>query len=128
MSEFVIEKDDGNIPRVEIPKNLDSKFFVAEHGNIIGNSVIQEFINCTGTLACNDIPILKRTKSYIEAISTLVLKVERKFMRTHPTLQRLFYELPVINNPRDKKIATLILMNESDYIVCEAREIFDFII
>ena len=71
MSEFVIEKEDGNIPRVEIPQNLDSKFFVAEHGNIIGNSVIQEFFNCTGTLACNDIPILKRTKSYLCVLTPL---------------------------------------------------------
>ena len=81
-----------------------------------------------GTLACSDIHILKRTKSYAEAISVLVLKLERKFMRTCPTLQRLFFELPVINNSRAKKIATLVLMNEFDYIVCEAREIFDFII
>ena len=36
------------------------------------------------------------------------------------------YELPVINNPKAKRIATLILMNEFDYIVREAREIFVF--
>ena len=95
-------------------------------GNIIGKSVIQEFFTCTGTLVCNDIPILKRTNSYAEDVSTLVLKLERRFIRTHPTLQRLFYELPVINNPKAKKLATLILMNEFDYIVREAREIFDF--
>ena len=95
-------------------------------GNIIGMSIIQEFFTCTGTLVCNDIPILKRTNSYLEAISTLILKLERRFIRTNPTLQRLFYELPVIKNPKAKKIATLILMNEFDYIVREAREIFDF--
>jgi hypothetical protein len=127
MSEFVIEKGEkGKIPTVEIPPNLDSKFFVMGSGNIIGKSTIQEFFTCTGALVCNDIPILKRTKSYAEAISALVLKLERRFICTHPTLQRLFYELPVINNPKAKKIATLILMNEFDYIVREAREIFDF--
>ena len=40
-------------------------------------------------------------------------------------MQRLFFELPEIKNPRDKKLATLVLMNEFDYIIREAREIFD---
>ena len=38
----------------------------------------------------------------------------------------MFYELLVIKDLRAKKIATLVLMNELDYIVQEAREIFDF--
>ena len=46
-------------------------------------------------------------------------------MHTHPTLQRLFYELLVIKDPRAKKMATLILMHEFDYIVREARDIFE---
>ena len=78
-----------------------------------------------GTLACKDMPILKRTKSYADAISALVLKLEIRFMHTHPTLQRLFYDLPVIKDPRAKKMATLTLMHEFDYIVREARDIFD---
>ena len=41
-------------------------------------------------------------------------------------MQILFYELPVIKNPKAKKLATLVLMNEFDYIIREAREIFDF--
>ena len=45
---------------------------------------------------------------------------------THPTLKRLFFELPDIKNPRAKKLATLALINEFDYIIWEAREIFDF--
>ena len=53
-----------------------------------------------GNLSLGDAPILKRTKSYAEAISALVLKLENKFILTHPTLQRLFFELPVINNPK----------------------------
>jgi hypothetical protein len=49
MSEFVIEKsEEGKIPKVEIPSNLDSKFFVMGSGNIIGKSIIQEFFACTG--------------------------------------------------------------------------------
>ena len=41
-------------------------------------------------------------------------------------MQRLFFELPEIKNPRAKKLATLVLMNMFDYIIREAREIFDF--
>ena len=41
-------------------------------------------------------------------------------------MQRLFYELPVIKNPKAKKLATLVLMNEFEYIIRKAREIFDF--
>ena len=29
-------------------------------------------------------------------------------------------------NPKAKKLATLVLMNEFDYLIREAREIFDF--
>ena len=41
-------------------------------------------------------------------------------------MQRLFYELPIIKDPKAKKLATLVLRNEFDHIVREAREIFDF--
>ena len=87
---------------------------------------IQEFLNCVGKLSLDDAPILKRTKSYAQAISALVLKLENEFICTHPTLKRLFHDLPVIKDSRAKKIATLVLMNEFDYIIREAREIFDF--
>ena len=92
----------------------------------MGKEHIQEFFNCVGKLSLDDIPILKMTKSYAEAILALVLKLETRFFHTHPTLQRLFYELPVIKDPKAKKLATLVLMNEFDYIIRKAREIFDF--
>ena len=79
-----------------------------------------------GNLILDDAPILKTTRSYADAISALVLKLEGKFINTHPTLQRSFFELPDIKNPKAKKLATLVLMNEFDYIIWEAREIFDF--
>ena len=127
MSDFgMAETDDGRTPKMGSSTNLDAKTFVLGHGNIIGKSVIQEFFNCIGTLAFDDAPILKETKNYADAISALVLKLERGFIHTHPTLQRLFYELPVIKKSRAKKIATLVFMNEFDHIVREAREIFDF--
>src|SRR3989337_3230519 len=53
-------------------------------------------------------------------------KLERKFVHIHPALQKVFYELPNINHPKAKKIATIILMREFDFIVQEAREIFSF--
>ena len=63
----------------------------------MGKERIQEFFNCMGSL--DDAPILKTTRSYPNAISALVLKLESKFIRTHPTLQILFFELPFIKNP-----------------------------
>ena len=127
MSEFVIakgESKDTDPSKKDPPIKLDTKTFVTGSGNIIGERFIQEFFTCTGALVNNDEPILKRTNSYAQAISTLIIKLERRFMHTHPTLQTLFFELPVINDPRAKKIATIILTNESDYIVREARDFF----
>ena len=92
----------------------------------MGKEHIQEFSNCVGNLTLDDAPILKWTKSYAEAISALVLKLENRFIHTHPTLQRLFYELPIIKDPKAKKLATLVPMNEFDYIVREVGEIFEF--
>ena len=106
--------------------NLDAKTFILGQGNVMGKECIQEFFNYVGNLSLDNAPMLKTTRSYADAISTLVLKLESRFIRTHPTLQRLFFELPVIKNPRAKKLATLVLMNEFDYIIREAWEIFDF--
>ena len=92
----------------------------------MGKEHIQEFFNCVGNLPFDDAPVLKRTNNYADAIVALVVILERIFICTHPTFQRLFYELPVIKNQKAKKIATLVLMNEFDHIVREAREIFDF--
>ena len=64
----------------------------------MGKEHIQEFFNCVGNLTLDDTPIPKRTKSYAKAILALVLKLGNRFIRTHPTLQRLFYELPVIKD------------------------------
>ena len=118
--------DDGLTPKIGRMSNLDAKTFILGQGNVMGKERIQDFFNCVGNLSLDDAPILKTTRSYADAILALVLKLESKFIRTHPTLQRLFFELPVIKNPRAKKLATLVLMNEFDYIIREAREIFDF--
>ena len=108
MSDFgMAETNDDKTPKIGNSTNLDAKTFVLGHSNVIGKSVIQEFFNCIGTLTFDEAPILKRTKNYADAISALILKLERRFIRTHPTLQRLFYELPVLKDPKAKKIATL---------------------
>ena len=97
MNDFgMAEANDCRSPKIGSSTNLDAKTFVLGQGKVIGKSVIQEFFNCIGTLTCDDAPILRRTKNYVEAISALFLKLERRFICTHPTLQRLFYELPVI--------------------------------
>ena len=128
MSDFgMAEIDNGLTPKIGRSRNLNAKTFVLGQGNVIGKERIQEFFNCVGSLSLDDTPILKRTKSYAEAISALVLKLENKFIRTHPTLQRLFYELPVRKDPKAKKIATHVLMNEFDHIVREARDLFLFL-
>ena len=101
--------DDGLTPKIGRACNLDAKFFILGQGNIMGKERIQEFFNCVGNLRLDDAPILKTTRSYADAISALVLKLESKFIRTHPTLQRLFFELPGIKNPRAKNLATLVL-------------------
>jgi len=70
--------------------------------------------------------ILLDTNCYADAIVMLVEKLERKFVHIHPALQKVFYELPNINHPIAKKIATIILMREFDFIIQEARDIFAF--
>ena len=86
---------DGLNPKSGCTGNLDAKTFILGQGNVMGKERIQEFFNCVGNLCLDDAPILRRTRSYSEAISALVLKLESKFIRTRPTLQRLFFELPL---------------------------------
>ena len=116
--------DDGLTPKIGRTGNTDAKTFILGQGNAIGKSAIQELFIYIQTLALDDSNILKRTKVYGGPISALVLKLEKRFIRTHPILQRLLYELPVIKDPKAKKITTLVLMNEFDHIVREVRDIF----
>ena len=71
--------------------------------------------------------ILDNTNCYADAISMLVLKLEREFLHIHPALEKRFYDLPNILDPKAKKLATIILMHEFDYVVREAREFFCFL-
>ena len=109
--------DDGLTPKIGCTGKLDPKIFILGQGNVMGKERIQEFFNCVGNLSLDDASILKTIRSYVDAMSALVLKLESKLFCTHPTLQRLFFELPDIKNHRAKKLATLVL----NYIIREAR-------
>ena len=108
MSDFgMAATNDGLTSKIGHTGNPDAKTFILGQGNVIGKEHIQEFFSCVGNLSLDDAPILRTARSYADAILALVLKLESKFIRTHPTLQRLFFELPEIKNPRAKKLATL---------------------
>ena len=82
--------DDGLTPKIGRTGNPDAKTFVLGQGNVMGKEGIQEFFNCVGNLSLDDAPILRTTRSYTYAISALVLKLESKFIRTHPTCKGFF--------------------------------------
>ena len=87
--------DDGLTPKIGRTSNLGAKIFTFGQGNVMGKEHIQEFFNWVGNLSLDDAPILRTTRSYADAISALVLKLESKFIRTHPTLQRFFLSFPL---------------------------------
>ena len=91
MSDFgMAETDDGLTPKIGQCGDLDAKTFGLGQGNIMVKEHIQEFFNCVGNISLDAAAILKTTRSYVDAISALVLKLESKSIRTHPTLQRFF--------------------------------------
>ena len=110
----------------QAPPTFKTKVYRVGSRNIISKNVVQEFFNCAGVIPIIKESILDKTNYYVDAISMFVVKLERIFLHIHPALQKIFYELPNIHNPRIKKIATIILMHEFDYIIKEARDIFSF--
>ena len=82
--------DDGLTPKIGRTGNLDAKTFILGQGNVMGKERIQEFFNCVGNLSLDDAHILRTTISYTAAISAIVLKIESKFIRTHPTFKDCF--------------------------------------
>ena len=60
---------------------------------------------------------LKEPKIMLKLFPHLLLSLREDLFALIPLCKDLFYELPVINNPKAKKIATLVLMKEFDYIV-----------
>ena len=130
--EVIIENLEGTLGscslnhETETPPNYKTKIFHVGDDNINGKSIIQEFFDCTGPMPINKKSILLETNCYADAIVMLVEKLERKFVHIHHALQNMFYELSNVNHPIAKKIATIILMREFDFIIQEASDIFAF--
>ena len=75
---------------LEEPTILHTKKFRVGSGNIIGKGVIQDFFTCAGALPIMGGSILHRTSSLTDAISLLIVELERQFLYMHPCIQRIF--------------------------------------
>ena len=86
--------------------------------------VIQDFFTCAGALPTMGGSILHKTSSLADAISLLVVELERQFVHMHPSRQRIFLEFSNIQHPHVKRAATIFLAHEFRFIMKEASEIF----
>ena len=126
--EVIIDKDNsnngGNFDAfdnlLEEPTILHTKKFRIGSGNIIGKGVIQDFFTCAGALPTMGGSIL----SLVDAISLLVVELERQFIHMHPCIQRIFLEFSNIEHSSVKRAATIFLAHEFRFIIKEAKEIF----
>ena len=104
--EVIIEKDSsnnwGNFDAFdnthENPTIMHTKKFRIGSGNIIGKGVMQDFFTCVGALATMGGSILHRASSLADAISLLVVELERQFIHMHPCIQRIFLEFSNIKH------------------------------
>ena len=106
-----------------LPSFIQKKFRVGS-GNIIGKGVIQDFFTCVGALPTMGGSILHRTSSLPDAISLLIVELERQFMHMHPCIQRIFLEFSNIEHCSVKGAATIFLAHEFRFIIKQAKEIF----
>ena len=65
---------------LENPIILHTKKFRIGSGNVIGKGVIQDFVTCDGALPTMGGSILHRTSSFADAISLLIVELERQFI------------------------------------------------
>ena len=68
--------------------------------------------------------ILHRTSSFADAISLLIVELERQFIHMHPCIQRIFLEFSNIEHSSVKRAATIFLAHEFRFIIKEAKEMF----
>ena len=110
IGEVIVDKDSGNnmenidafdYPHEE-PTILHTKRFRFGSGNIIGKGIIQDFFTCTGALPTMGGSILHRTSSFADAISLLIVELERQFIHMHPCIQRIFLEFSNIEHSSAK--------------------------
>ena len=130
IGEIIVDMDNNdNMENSEAPADeppiLHTKKFRIGSGNIIGKCVIQDFFfTCAGALPSMGYCILHRTSSLADAISTLVVELERQFMHMHPCIQRIFLEFSNIEHSSVKHDVTILLAHEFRFIIREAKEIF----
>ena len=106
MSKFeedFIEKDSSNLEENfddfanndphEEPTIMHTKKLRIGSGNRIGKGVIQDFFTCAGTLPTLGGSILNKTNSLVDAITLLIIELERQFVHMHPSIQRIFLEV-----------------------------------
>ena len=115
--EVIVDKDNSNNmgnfdasdDPPEEPTILHTKKFRIGSGNIIGKGVIQDLFTCAGALPTMGGSILHRTSSLADAISLLVVELERQFIHMHPCIQRIFLEFSNIEHSSVKRAATIFL-------------------
>ena len=109
----------GRISTHEEPTILHTKKFRIGSGNIIGKGVIQDFFICASALPTMGGSILHKTSCLADAISLLVVEIERKFIYMHPCIQRIFLEFSNIEHSSGKQAATIFLAHEFRFIIKE---------
>ena len=68
--------------------------------------------------------ILHKTNSLSDAISLLILELERQFVHMHPCIQRIFLDFSNIEHSSVKCATTIFLAHEFRFIMKESSEIF----
>ena len=128
--EVIVDKDNNmeNFDPIddplENPTILHTKRFRIGSGNIIGKGVIQDFFTCAGALPTMSGFILHKTSSLADAISLLIVELERQFLHMHPSIQRIFLKFSNIEHSFVKRDATIFLAHEFRFIIKEANEFF----
>src|SRR3954471_2926021 len=67
--------------------------------------------------------ILYRTSSLADAISLLLVELEKQFIHMHPCIQRIFLEFSNIEHSFVKRASTIFLAHEFRFIIKESKEI-----
>ena len=128
IGEIIIDKDNsnngGNLDAFDNPHEeptiLHTKKFWISSDNVIGKGVIQDLFTCAGALPTMGGSILHRTSSLADAISLLIVELERQFIHMHPCIQRVFLEFSNIEHSSVKRAATIFLAHEFRFIMKEA--------
>ena len=66
--------------------------------------------------------ILHRTSSLADAISLLIVVLERQFIHMHPCMQRIFLQFSNIEHSSIKRAATIFLAHEFRFIKKEGMK------